>query len=242
MTAKGKQWALRDLRLEEVRERPDFQLRANGINSAHAKRLLRALQDVKELGPVKVAQIGKALYLVDGFHRLDAHKLARRQTISAEVARMSLEEARAEAQQANTTHGLNLNRKDKLRVWADYIASGRHLDDAGALKSSRVIATELDQVYSRETIRQKLKAMGMELNEGEDFKAWGGDEVDEDTLAEERADEAENLLAHLAAVLPTLNPGDLQRLTGATRALLDAAERGEDAKGLLEAIRNPLGI
>jgi len=242
VTAKGKQWPEQTLMLEEVRESADFQLRANGVSLPYVNKLARQIQAGKELPPIKVAAIGKALYVIDGFHRLHAARKAKRHSIQAKVARMSRSEALEEARLANTTHGKGLNRADRQRVWDDLIASGGHQDAEGNLKSSRVIEAEMNGLYSRETIRKKLKGLGLPLNEGPDFQEWKPEEADEETLAQERLEEAEDVLATFIATVHTLDREDQERLIGTARALLDGLERGDEAHGLLEGLRNPLGI
>jgi len=242
MTARGKQWPEQTLMLEEVREHEDFQLRADGVSLPHVNKLARQIEAGKELPPIKVAAIGKALYVIDGFHRLHAARKAKRHSIRAQVARMSRTEALEEARLANTTHGKSLTRADKQRVWDDLIANGGHLDAEGNLKSARAIEGDLNGLYSRETVRKKLKDLGFTLNEGPDYQEWKPQDVDEETLAQERLEEAEDTLAAFIAAVPTLDRQDQQRLVGTARALLDGLERGEGAHALLEGLRNPLGI
>jgi ParB-like chromosome segregation protein Spo0J len=226
VSAKGRQWVERELRITEVRERNEFQLRAGSLDRAHVTRLRRVLEAGKPLPPVKVAHVGQVLYLVDGFHRLEAHRLAGRETVGATVARMSLPEARKEAQLANTTHGKNLSRADKNRLWADFTDAEGHREACGRLKSPRTIAAELNHAISRETIRKNLKAMGLE-HELEPVKPWGGEPADEETLAAERMLEAETNLRLFGELVPTLSDGDQRELLQAARDLLDALERGE---------------
>jgi len=242
VTAKGKQWRDRTLMIEEVREHPDFQLRANGVSLPHVNKLTRQLEAGKALPPIKVAAIGAALYVVDGFHRLHAYRKAKEHSLPAQVARMSIPEAREEARLANTTHGKGLGRADKRRVWDEHIASGGHLDEDGNLKSSRVIEADLNGLYSRETIRTRLRELGLTLNEGPDFEEWKREEPDEEALAQERLEDAENTLAAFIATVPTLDRGDQERLIATARGLLDDLERGAAAHGVLEGLRNPLGI
>lgn len=242
MTARGKQWRDRTLMIEEVREHSDLQLRANGLSLPHVNKLARQIEAGKILPPIKVAAIGAALYVVDGFHRLHAYRKAKEHSLPAQVARMSLAEAREEARLANTTHGKGLGRADKQKAWAAFIADGGHLDDEGHTKSSRAIEAELNGLYTRETIRKNLRALGLSLNEGPDYQEWKPDEVDEEFLAQERLEEAENTLAAFVATVPTLDRVDQERLIATARGLLDNLERGEEAHGLLEGLRNPLGI
>lgn len=109
----GKQWAAQELPLEAIGLHKDLQFRAGGLSRAHVVKLVRTLEAGGEpLEPVKVARIGKALWLVDGHHRLEAHREAGRETIRAQVARMSLQEARDAARVANANHGKAMSRAD----------------------------------------------------------------------------------------------------------------------------------
>jgi len=231
VTAKGKQWRPQTLPIDEVREREEFQLRAVGLHLAHANKLLRTLKTEGDLEPVKVARIGKALYLVDGFHRLDAYRRARRVTVPAIVATMSMEEARREAQVANTRHGLNLTRADKQRAFDDYIAAGSHKSPAGTLKSSRTIAAELGNVYSHEMVRQKLKALGLVLDETVEFpggyKPQPRFDDDPDEVAEDRLEEGFVALRALRTTATGLEGDRRETLLIAARTLLETLERGE---------------
>lgn len=95
---RGKQWKREDLPLDAIVQRDDFQFRKGGLNKRNLDRIvatLRAGGEAKD--PVRVARVGKNLYLVDGFHRMEAYRRTGRRTVSAEVAKMSLGEAKDEA-------------------------------------------------------------------------------------------------------------------------------------------------
>lgn len=230
MTAKGKQWAAGELPLEQIREDTRFQLRAHGIKQREVKRLRRRLDAGETLPRVKVAAIGKAFYLVDGFHRLEAHRLAGRKTIGTDVARMSMEEARSFALLANTTHGLSLSQKDKAAIWEAYVAAGDHLQAPGVKKSARRIEDELNGTYSRETIRKRLRTIDGEMapddTPGGGLKPRYGPE-DEALLAWERADLAASDLRSFVTAWPSLEPEDQRRLLRAARDMVETLERGE---------------
>ncbi len=246
-----RQWQEETLALEAVILREDFQLRAGGIDRQHVRTLLGMLQAGKPLPPVKVARIGKALYLVDGFHRYFAHEDYGVSGIEASVARMSLEEARGEAMIANTTHGKALGRADKRKVWEAFVEAGRHLESPEVPKSSRVISAALNGMYSHETVRARLRELGLELNEGPTFKPWSdgegpeedGDDLEGptiDLLTAWRTDEAGRHLEAFAALLHSLEEEDRRGLLAAARTLLAAWENGEGpARPLEPAVAHP---
>ncbi|MGY2736132.1 hypothetical protein [Sphingomonas sp. UYP23] len=240
MTEAGKQWQAHDLVLSEVHRHPSFQMRAKGVDRAHANRLLKVLQSGGVLPAIKVARVGKALYVVDGFHRMDAHDAAGRETIKGQVAKMSLAEAQEEARLANTTHGKGQTPADKAKAFDAMIAAGDHLDSRGVLKSSRTIAAEMNHSYSHETVRKKLRALGHELAEATEFpkgfKPWRGGvaEEPEEMLAEELAADARGHLKALHHLFFDLSDEDQRALLVTARELVGALERGERPERELE--------
>lgn len=234
MTIAGKQWQAAELAVSEVRVHASLQMRADGVSLTHSNRLQRVLEGGGDLPAIKVARVGKALYVVDGFHRLEAHQRAGRDTVKAVVAKMSRAEAEEEARLANTTHGKGLSSADKQRAFAAMIEAGGHLETFGAYKPSRTIAAEMNYIYSHETIRKKLKALGFELEETVEFphgyKAWRGgetEEADEDLLAMERAADAGGHLRAFRELFHTLLDDDQRDMLATARALVEALERGE---------------
>ena len=226
----GKQWATLELPVGDVRAHPSFQVRVEGLSQPHVNKLTRMLKGGESLNPVKVARVGQALYLLDGFHRLEVHRRAGSATITAEVAKMSLPEARAEAGLANTKRGLGLSRADKANVLAKYVGRGEHLDTHGIRKSAGIIEREINYAYGRETIRTKMKALGQPIPDDIEFpdgkKSWNGD-PNEDDMEAETAEEAEEALIHFGHLFFQLADHDQVRLLADARNLLDALGRGE---------------
>ena len=231
-----------ELPLEAISLHKSLQFRVEGLSRPHVIRLVRTLGAGGEpLEPVRVARIGKALWLVDGHHRLEAHREAGRDTIRAQVARMSLQEAKDYARVANANHGKAMSRADKALAWTSYVADGKHLEGPGEVKASRVIAEELRQMWSHETIRQKLKAMGLELDEELEFpggyKPYGGSaEEDLEALEDLVAEELEGALRDFGGRFSGLPNWHRERLLKAAQGMLTALERGEepDMAGLLQ--------
>lgn len=175
---KGPKWILKRLAVADVRQHPDFQIRVQGVDPKHAKRLAGQLKAGKALPPIEVASIGRAFYVLDGFHRLEAHIEVRAVEIEAKVARLSLSEAKAQAGLANLTHGKPPSRADKQAAFDRYVAAGSHIvkegeelrhEIAGATKSARRISAELGGLYSHVQIRAKLKKAGIEISEAVEY-------------------------------------------------------------------------
>lgn len=226
---KGKQWQAGDLPVDSVRTHKDLQFRAQGLSPQNLSRITRALEAGGEAkDPIRVARIGKALYVVDGFHRLEAYRKVGRSTVPALVAKMNLQEARSSARAFNAMNGRSYSRADKELVWGTYLAEGNHMDALGNVKSCREIAQELGQVYSYETVRKKLKAAGVELDEAREYPDGYTPMSRDDGLDEDRALEAASCLRTFGELVTTLADYDKQSLLKEARRIVEAAEGGEE--------------
>ncbi len=227
MTSSAYKWTKRVLPIAKIEERRDFQLRVDGTSPQHVTKLMREMQAGEKLPPVRVALVDGGHYLVDGFHRLEAHRRSQEQHIEALVAPMNLKQALEEARLANTRHGKSLTRADRNAIWEAHVAAGGLRGADGVLKSPRALAAELHNILSRETIRQRLKAMGLE-GELEPVKPWGPEEPNAAVLAEERREEADDLVLRLGALLVAMGDGEDRRgVMEALRAIIGAVEAGE---------------
>ena len=228
MTMTEHAWRATRLPLGDLRHRQDLQLRVNGVNTAHVRVLQRALTAAQDLEPIKAAKVGKAYYVADGFHRLEAYTLSGRQDIPVLWAAMSLDEARDVALAANVTHGKPLSRADKANRFAVYVERGKHVGDDGRTKASRAIAAELGGMYSHETVRAKLKGLGVPVDESVEFpggyKAWGDDEA---AVAKDIADEAWEHLEALGQLFHLLEDKHKALIVQAAKHLVALVERGE---------------
>ena len=240
-------WKLQQLPIVDIKERKDFQLRQFGLGPALVRTLTRVLESGGAVEAVKVAKIGKALYLVDGFHRLEAHRQAGLETISADVARMSVRDAEGLALLANTKHGKGLSPADRTAILTRYVERGDHWRDDGRFKSAQDIVDDLNGVMSRETVRRKLRVLEVDLQE--ELKPFMGgwhdeddDEEDQELLARERMVEAQHLLSRLAALYFSLEDDDQRRLLVAARELLGRLERGERTERELDGPEGVLDI
>ena len=222
-------WKTETLAVEDVREHADHQVRAGGVSALHVNVLARAMEIEGDLAPIRCAKIGRALYVVDGFHRLAAARKLGWSHIAAEVAVMSAAEARDEARLANTRHGKGLSRYDKARLFDLYVAEGRHLGDDGIVKASRVIQAEVNHIYSHETIRTKLKERGIEMELQVEYPDGYKPRAvnDEGELEADAAEAANTHLERFGSLFFDLEDDARQRALEAARELVGLLERGE---------------
>lgn len=242
----GKQWEPLDLPIDDARTHPSLQNRVDGLNAANLGKIVRVLADGGETRePIRVARVGKALYVVDGFHRREAYLQAGRTKIPALVAKMSLSEAQEYARTANVANGKPLSRSDKEALWKAYVAEGRHIDNDGTPRPSRAIMADLGHVWSHETIRKRLRTEGVQLDTAVEFPdGYKPYRPDEGEMYEDALLETERAIGDLGALLPTLEVDDQQRYLGCVRTLLDAIEGGDERAKVeaLELMRDPLAI
>jgi hypothetical protein len=110
---------------------------------------------------ITVASLDGRLYVLDGFHRVEAALLAGIPELNAKIAKLTEKAADREALKANTQHGLNLNQKDKRNIFRIYLERGDHLRLDGSPKSLRQMQKDLEFIVTHGTIRNWLKAEGI---------------------------------------------------------------------------------
>lgn len=224
-------WRPHNLAVEDVRERDEYQVRAGGVSPHHVRVLARAMDCEGDLEPIKVAKIGRAHWVVDGFHRLAAARKLGWSHIAASVATMSAGEAQGYSLLSNTKHGKGLSRHDKTRLFEQYVEQGKHVGADGVVKASRVIQGELNHIYSHETIRTKLKALGVEVDLEVEYpggyKPYGGGGDDEADLALELAEGAQRHLEAFGSLFFDLEDYAQREMLKAARELVGRLERGE---------------
>ncbi len=157
--------------------------------------------------PIKVARIANVLYLIDGWHRVEAGALQtdmlHRGAVLALVASMSPQQARWEAARANMGHGVPLKTRDYRRVFQAFIKAKQHRKARGQLMSYREMAEAIGLGIAHTTLRNWTMQDFPPL-----FKALGGPEggnhkaelqsPELPTLEQEHSEEAGKALSALA--------------------------------------------
>lgn len=104
-----------ELPLDALRTDGGTQLRV-ALNEARASQYRDALDDGATFEAVVAYHDGADHWLADGFHRLEAHRLAGRETIAVEVRQGSRRDAILHSAGANGKHGLDRTNEDKRRA------------------------------------------------------------------------------------------------------------------------------
>ena len=154
-------WSWRKLGLDAVQCDKRFQPRVDGVSQPLVNKYAWDLKRGDLFPPILVGRVGKGLYVLDGFHRVEAARMAGLNEISARVAPMREETAVWVAIEANATHGKNLSGKDKRHCFERYCATERHLRPDGTIKSLRQMRAELHNIAHPTTLSKWLKQAGI---------------------------------------------------------------------------------
>ena len=118
----------------------------------YTQKILRGLK----FDPVEITQVGKALILTDGWHRVRACELAGRETIDAVIKQGDKKQAIFNAIIANLKHGLKVKDADKKHLFRMYMDSGQYRNEE-AVKSLREISEDFNQEMSHMTVKRWMK-------------------------------------------------------------------------------------
>jgi len=139
-----------------------FQIRHRLINSATVDRYATTYLNTPDaLPPVKVAKLGDALFLYDGWHRVAALKKLNHKRVTVVVTEVDNEsQLRWLAAKANIGNGLPLNRKEIRDVFRIYVRTRQHhkkrVGNTVYYKSYDEIAQDI-QAISRATAHRWMK-------------------------------------------------------------------------------------
>jgi hypothetical protein len=106
--------------------------------------------------PIKVGRVRGHLYLLDGWHRMEAGALQVQsgldgEMVRATVAHMSRQEATWEAAKANLGHGVQYRSRELHEVFKAFIKAKRHVKPDGSTMSYREIGPVIGKPHT--TIR-----------------------------------------------------------------------------------------
>jgi uncharacterized ParB-like nuclease family protein len=246
----------REARMVPFRE----QARAEKRSEEHAGTMRLALEAAHtiELEPVLAADIGGALFVVDGHHRMQAYRMAKRETIPARALPMSRREAVLVSKLVNCAErALEMHKEQRFDAAWQYLAAvtRRGADAMPASESLRTIAGRFgigkDTVTTMLRTLPKVKLTDFNpeaLDPGTGFPRWryvrerkvGWHDMKEKMTVEQLTEhEAEKAAKKIGAVLDKLTP------TAAARALemlaneAKLAVRNADTLAFLADIADP---
>ena len=131
------------------------------LDPAALKRYAERAAAGHEAPPIMVGRCRKtgALYLVDGWHRIEAGALVRDplrdDSVRAKVADLSMADIRWQAAAANMNHGVPLKSADYRRVLSAFIKAGNHRGPRGKVMSYRDMAEVIGKPHT--TIRRWIE-------------------------------------------------------------------------------------
>ncbi|MDF0496178.1 hypothetical protein [Bradyrhizobium yuanmingense] len=159
-TAEGPQQSpVTPVPIADIAIRADWQVR-DQISEALVREYITHYVHGANMPPVRLADIGGALVLMDGWHRLLAQKQLGRDVVEATTEVLSEMEAQWQAALANSYNGARLNRQsEKRRVFELYMRQGRNRVGRLGLKSYREIAKDLGGLASKSSIENWMKKM-----------------------------------------------------------------------------------
>lgn len=119
------------------------------------RRYRDALRAGRELPPVVLGRVDCALFVADGWHRVEAARQEQLSVITADVRDMKRAEVAWTSAERNLNHGVPLKRSERRRVFSAYVAAGRHRLARGRYKTYRDMGKELSTPFS--TIRNWMR-------------------------------------------------------------------------------------
>jgi hypothetical protein len=144
------------VKIADIALRPAWQVRER-LNEQLVWAYVTNYASGAALPPVRLANLGGAYVLVDGWHRLAALKKLERDTTDAIIVATTEEDGRWEAAKANTTNGLRLRRSECRNVFRVYIDTKRHLKGR-AIRSYREIQRDLGGIAGKSILQKWMHA------------------------------------------------------------------------------------
>lgn len=184
--------------------------------------------------PIKLARVGGKLYLVDGWHRMEAGALQLSRgfgegcEVAAKVADLTKAEAMWEAAQANMGHGVPLKAKDLHAVFKAFVRAKRHVKPNGTLMSYRDIAPFIGKPHTtiRHWMLRYFPATAAKMGGMENGNPEAGEPPVVDLVEEHKAQALEGLL-NITQRLDLLTPeARWEVLQGLDKARDDAIRLG----------------
>lgn len=147
------QWEATAVPLAEIIKHPPWQVRVK-LDERAVKRYEDMSRAGMEPPPIKVARVGKKLYLIDGWHRMEAGALRINPGLHAGpevdvlLADLTRQEAIWEAAKANLNHGVQYKSKELHGVFKAFIKAKKHIKPDGRYMSYREMAPHIGKGHT----------------------------------------------------------------------------------------------
>ncbi len=197
-----------------------IQVRVAGLSDEKVQQYAVIFEEGGEFPPVIVFRDERtdALFLADGFHRVEAAKLAGLEAIKAEVRPGGFEAAMEYAEEANLEHGFALSARDKKHILERRIARGHEWASWSDRQISRVLGVAHTTVGRwRSEIESKLRASGANAPVSTERVGADGRIYDVSNVQEanrRRAEEARKYQAYISGLREAV--ADVLKVNGGT--------------------------
>ncbi|WP_290871601.1 ParB N-terminal domain-containing protein [Aquabacterium sp.] len=145
---------VRCVHLSDIIQDQSLQVRGR-LSDVAIRQYAAALKAGSMLPPVSLADIDGRLFLLDGWHRVAAHRAIGEEQVDATVSIMTRSEAAWVAADANRRNGVPLKAREYRAVFNAYVGAGMHRIRKGKYKSYRDMGRELGVSFS--TLRNWMK-------------------------------------------------------------------------------------
>lgn len=179
--------------------------------------IARLREVIEELPPILLRKAGERWELIDGSHRVAAHRMEDRSDIRAVVLAADDVEAVMAATEANISHGRPLDTTDRKRAAERIIGMDPTRSDREIAKRCGLSPTTVAELRPRPTVQSGQ--LDTSKRKGSDGKARPASKAD--------ADEARRRAAEIAADEPDISTRDLSTRSGVSRGTAaDVKKRG----------------
>lgn len=236
-------WSEESVPLKDLIQHGPLQVR-HKLDKAAVKRYSDMTKAGSAPPPIKVGKVGDKLYLVDGWHRLEAGAVEQGLgfgTVTARVKVMTEDEVRWEAAKANLGHGVPLKTRDYRNVFRAFIRAKQHHKGRGRFMSYREMAAALGVGVVHTTLhnwtQKDFPSLAKALGGGQEGnQASGPPPLVGLTLEEEHIREAHKALEQLSKHATSFgSPSERWKLLAGLRATAAALE----AAGVEEPEQEP---
>lgn len=223
------------IRIEWVLKSPQAQVREK-IDRNRVLAYRRSYELGEKLPPIKLAKVGNAYLLIDGWHRLAAKREMGETHVDAVFVDVSEDDVLWEAAKANFTHGLPLKTKEIRQAFRLYMKAKRYRRSRSDVKSLGEIEKDFGGIRSKTTfsrwIAEDFPWLRKHWERGDDQGPYVDPDETETGLARALINEA---IGNLRAALGATSDGswDPEAIREIERELIEITEELQRQRKLM---------